>query len=230
MRHIIYVFALALIGNSCARLSSQETMEGQTISTVNRWVRMYLLDQPGATITNLEQVYTGLPQRYPHTLHEAFGRYGKHAGFSNSFFEKYVFFPPGTTSALAGGEVVFMNAQPFPLNSEKGIGRYVVLKDASVRMRSLNEKTIQSMLIEEGIKPLPLGTISPPPKWERPPKDSFRTIAFNKFVSICESFGLSLDMAANLWRVVVFSPILLLVLFGLWFWRSRHRRLQDDRA
>jgi hypothetical protein len=129
-----------------------------------------------------------------------------------------MFFPPGTTSRLAGGELVFMNAQPFPLTSEKGMGRYVVFKNANVRQRSMSEKIIQKMLTEEGIKPLPLGSISlPTPRTNTPLKDGFLTIAHNKFFALCHNFGLSLDTTANLWRAIVLSPILLLALIGVGF-------------
>jgi hypothetical protein len=201
-------------------------METRTLHWVHKWVGLYEAKFPGVTITNLEQVYRGLNREYPHSAHDDFRPYGKHAGFKTSFFEKYVFFPPGNTSHVAQGEVHFMNAQPFPLRGS-GMGRRVVRRNARFAMK---EERVQQMLAEDGLKPLALGTISLPPPRPPEPEIPFQFRIQEKFWRACGKLGLSLEATANLWRVAVFSPILLLGLLGLWFWRSRHRGVRGEQT
>jgi len=213
---------------SCSRRPSQEEMEAQTLRWVDKWVRLYEVKFPGITITNLDQVYRGLDRAYPHSVHDELKPYGKHAGFKTSFFEKYVFFPLGNTSHWAQGEVAYMNAQPFPLREGNGMGRRLVFRNSSYRYHTMSEERVQRMLTEDGLKPLPLGTISLPPPRPPEPEIPFHFRIQEKFWRACGKLGLGLEATANLWRLAVFSPILLLGLLGLWFWRSRHRRVQDE--
>jgi hypothetical protein len=202
-------------------------METRTLHWVGHWVGLYEALNPGITITNLEQVARGLNRPYPHSAHDDFRPYGKHAGFKMSFFEKYVFFSPGNTSHWAQGEVAYMNAQPFPLRGRE-MGRRVVLRNARFTM---SEERVQRMLTEDGLKPLPLGTISLPPPRPPEPEIPFHFRIQEKFWRACGKLGLSTEATAYFWRIAVWSPIFLLALASLWFWRrSRQRRAQEPNA
>ena len=54
------------------------------------------------------------PRHFRSFWHDRFRRFGKRAGFKNSIYEKYIFFPPGMRSKGLPGEVVMMNAMPYP--------------------------------------------------------------------------------------------------------------------
>jgi hypothetical protein len=226
IRNLTYCFIASLACSSCSRHPSQQAMEAQTLKWVDKWVQLYEVRFPGVTITNLEQVYHGLNRSYPHSVHDDFKPYGKYAGFNTSFFEKYVFFSPGTTSRWAEGEVVYMNAQPFPLSTETGMGRKLVLRNATVRQRTMNEELIKEMLAENGVKPLPLGSISPRPGQTLEPEVGFHLRLHDKFVRVCYNLGLGVEATAHLWRIAVWSPILLLALASLWFWRRSRPKHQ----
>jgi len=102
------------------------------------------------------------------------------------------------------------------------MGRRVVLKNAHFTMK---EELIQKMINEEGIKPFPLGTISPPPPRPPGPEVPIRFRVQERFFHLCNKLGLGIEATLNLWRIVVFSPILLLLfLLAIWFWRHSRRR------
>jgi hypothetical protein len=82
-----------------------------------RLVKLFWLyeDQfPTQPRTNLAGLFDTVGTGYPSDLHERFRRFGRNAGFSNSFYEKYVFVPPGISNAVTGGEMILMSAASFP--------------------------------------------------------------------------------------------------------------------
>ena len=68
-------------------------------------------------LTNFAQLFAEHhPDRpfYPYAWDKRFRRFGSNAGFSNSFYEKYVSLPAGNTPASIDGDLLLMSARPFP--------------------------------------------------------------------------------------------------------------------
>jgi len=128
MRRFVYIGGMLLIMVSCGRSPKQLSEESKSIGQIIDMLRMYSIIHSNGFPTNLQQLYEGVPNRsYPYGWHKDFKRYGKHAGFKTSFFEKYWFFPPDTTSQVARAEVILMSAQPYPFDAH-GLGRSLIVK------------------------------------------------------------------------------------------------------
>ena len=189
--HFIYlgIFAVFL---GCEPRERQFEAEAHTVFGLMRMVESYEIDYPGTRITNLTQVFSGLNRDYPYQWHTRFKPYGKHAGFTNSFFEKYVFFQKGITNSLVGGEILFMNATPYP-TAYNEMQRTVVVKASDGYFRVLLlEDRVQLMLKESGIaEPKPLRMPAPPPA---PPENNpmtLRTQISRFFMRVAAFIGIS---------------------------------------
>ena len=218
------VMLLALFGSSCSRGLDQEETETQMARTISGFYQMHVWDKPHVAVTNLQHLYQLLGRAYPHTFDRDLRRFGKHSGFTNSFFEKYAFFPPGSTSQLAGGEIVFMNSQPFPMDNDQ-LGRLLIVKTGSgYGIRGFGEQDVQKILKAQAVRPFPIAGISPkPPRADLPPKDSLPTVAHNKIFDLCDAMGLSREAAGRIWLVLIWSPFPLFVLLAGWLWRRSRR-------
>jgi hypothetical protein len=122
------LLALALICG-CRQREEQDEAEGQSILGVMRLPQSHEWEDPGVQVTNLAQLFR-VGATYPHDWHRRLLKFGKHAGFTNSVFEKYIFLPPGITNRFVIGEIVLMNAKPYP--GSDGLERSVVSKAAGV--------------------------------------------------------------------------------------------------
>jgi hypothetical protein len=110
--------AILLLLVGCGLQPMQIEVEDEAAASIFPKVNLYLVDT-NTSITNIAQIYAEVNLASDHRSHpwrfqKKFQRFGKYAGFKNSFYEKYVFLPRGTTSSIVGGEIVFLNAQPFP--------------------------------------------------------------------------------------------------------------------
>lgn len=225
-----------MVAISCGRTPEQRLAEYRSIQHARDLVQMHSLLYSNQLPTNLQQVYEGHFDRpYPYGWHKDFKNYGKHAGFKTSFFEKYVFFPPGSTSQIARGELVMMNSHPFPIAKRK-LGRFVVLKQgASFSHTEFDEDLIQKMLKEERIKPYDLPAFPPPPP--EPPRMRFPgeppewVYQMNLFFDrVSEGIGLG-SRHGWILRNVSAGILVFIGLSAVWFlWRQarQHRRPQAD--
>jgi hypothetical protein len=236
------LIAVLLLGGAwtgCRQRRSQITEEYEAARAVANMLQIYEWDHPNMPITNLLQAAQALPKGYPHGLHNKFKRFGKHAGFKNSFYEKYVFLPPGMTSPVAPrflrglfeGELVFMNAQPFP-NSERKLGRILVSRPGNTyqeyRLRWLEEEHVQQMFREIGIhipKPTPM---PPPPK---APRDPYAvpwhvevSVAFDKLAEYLGMEGKGHVLRNVSYALVIVSSIS----FTLWIWWRSRKKASDE--
>ena len=168
MQRALYVFGMLVIAVSCGRLPEQAVEESQSMRHTMDMFRMYSMIHSNQSPTNLQQLYAVIGRPYPHAWHRDFKKYGKYAGFENSFFQKYWFFPPGSTSQIAGGEVVITTAHPFPMRDGK-LGRSIVVYKADpygrygYGIRELSEDLVQRILKTEQIAPYALPTFPQPP-------------------------------------------------------------------
>ena len=189
-------------------------------------LRFHETEFPGVRVTNVSQLY--YDRDYPHGLEEIFRAFGKHAGFKNSFYEKYVFPSPGITNRLLGGEIVALNAQPFP-DRQGTLGRMVVSKiapdDETYRLKWISEKDIREIFAQAGVeipKPVSMPSPSKPPaepgaKEFEPSPFSGITTAIDNFASI---YGLNGPAIRHAFLAFVAC---LLLLSGLWLWRRSRR-------
>ena len=164
----IYIFGISMIAVSCGRHPEQAVEESQSLRHTMDMFRMYSMIHSNQSPTNLQQLYTIIGRPYPYAWHRDFKKYGKYAGFEKSFFEKYWFFPPGSTSQIAGGQVVLMTAHPFPTQNGK-LGRSIAIYKADpygnygYGTAQLSEDLIQRILNSERIKPYDLPIFPAPP-------------------------------------------------------------------
>jgi hypothetical protein len=94
--------------------------------------------------------------------------YGKHGGFTNSFYEKYIFFAPGLRNPGFSGELLFMNAKPYPGPHGKMQRQIVSQGGPQFYMITRDEDYVQKMFQQMGIRepkadPMP----TPPPAASR---------------------------------------------------------------
>ena len=212
----------------CEHRDQQFELEARTVFGLMNMLRWYESDNPGVQVTNLSQLFWGLNRDYPYAWDKQFRMFGKDAGFRNSFFERYVFFPAGITNSHFDGQLVFMNAQPYP-EARGGMERTVVFKAAGgYYRRTLGEERVQQLFKDAGIdEPRPLEMPPPPPA----PLDTRYSPSFvarvRGFVlGILQANGLSAPTAWAVWRgLAVLFPLLFLVIL-IWNWqRIRPRRL-----
>jgi len=116
----------------------QAAREAQAAAAVRAAIIFYENDFPGRQLTNLAQVFEHTSaSAYPHYLDRWFRPYGNKAGFTNSFYEKYVFVPRGIIDARVPGEILLVSSQPFP-DRQGHMNRVIVFRDPSSDIRADN--------------------------------------------------------------------------------------------
>jgi hypothetical protein len=187
---LVPVVLLVLAG--CTPKRTQYQAEGRTALDIITFLKVYELRHPEMRPTNLFQVFVGVNKHYPHFLHDRFVPFGVQAGFTNSFYEKYVFPAPGVTNRLIKGEVLLLNAEPY----RDGYGdlvREVISKTSDGYQRNtLSERTVQELFKEASAKiPDPTPMPAPPtaPAADRYEDDAARRTS-RFFVRLAEYLGL----------------------------------------
>lgn len=150
-------------------------LEGTAIAAITKALWLYEGLYPGVAITNLPQAFNGAfeldawHRMHPAFLEKEFRKFGKYAGFTNSFYEKYVRVPAGITNRAFPKDVIYMNAHPVPDYDGK-FGRYVIWREGpqSYNNNWAPEEQIQEAFRRAGV---PIPRPSPMPK-PRVPKDS----------------------------------------------------------
>jgi hypothetical protein len=188
---------------------------------------LYSHEHPESRVTNLQQIFSAAEQGYPHHFHRRFLAFGENAGFTNSFYEKYTFLPPGVTSRWTEGDILLMNARPYP-GPYGGMARGVISKaDKVYHQKQLEEERIQQLFREAGIlEPKPDSMPPPPPP---PPETEYKRPLSSRVRGAVMDFlllqGLSEQVAFVIWWILLSVPLIALVSIGLWMWRQR--RSQD---
>jgi len=218
----VFFFGFWLVG--CQKTEKQPEMEARAGREIERLLGLYeALGNPRPT--NLAQVYLTLKMSYPHEWHQNFRELGWRAGFSNSFYEKYVFLPGGVTNRLIVGEIIMMNAHPY-----EGIGqskRRLIFSKLGTRYGSkeLPETLVQDLFREAGIsEPKAVTLPAPPPA---PPnidrRNPFHVEMSNALLGLGRGLGFSPE-GAVLFRHSVFLGLGLgLPLLIFWLWRRSRR-------
>lgn len=221
----VVCFQLA-VGSGCSKREEQYAVEQKTIFGISRLLKLYATN-PGLPITNLQQVYYGLGVPYPHESDKEFRRFGHYAGFTNSFFEKYVFFPQGVKHQLISGDLLFMNAVPYPGPDGK-LQRMVVSRSHDIfYKKSIAEESVQRILKDVDItepKPVPMPPPPPVPLEEPKERDSLFVRVQIMFFGLLEGFGLSRGTASVLWNLFLGLPVIALVVLCFRFARRADLR------
>ncbi len=220
--HIVWLLVLVL-PTGCERKQRQFEAEAQTIFSLIKMVESYQIDHLDVRITNFGQVFAGLGKEYPHVWHAQFQAFGTHAGFTNSFFEKYVFLPTGITNRRIEGEILFMNARPYP-GPDREMKRTLVAKEIDGFVRqSFSENTIQKILSESGvIEPKPMPMPPPPAPPDRPPMPVSAKVS-RFFMRVADFVGLS-GHWLTLRNATFLTSLAAMLVMGGFLWASRSRR------
>ena len=152
--------------SSCDRKTQElRELEAEAAGAIYRALDRYEALNPTTEVTNLPQVFNVTQLRRWHVLHPAlfdqeFRKFGQYAGFTNSFYEKYVRVPATVTNRAFPSEARFMNAQPVP-DYEGRFGRYVIWREGPQYHRSswVPEDQIQEAFRRAGLavpKPTPM--------------------------------------------------------------------------
>jgi hypothetical protein len=231
----IVLLVLSGCGRKMARLHE---LEANSAGAIERCLSRYEATHPGLNITNLPQVLNGaMVLNQWHSSHPAyfemeFRKLGKYAGFTNSFYEKYIRVPPGVTNQAFPKDPIFMNAYPFP-DFDGRYGRYVIWREHPQTFRATwaRESQVQEAFQRAGVPiPKPSPMPKPPYPGPRPQQDyplKTRTMIF--FKELCRDNGLNPQFWFPVMLVCVGGPLIIGITLFLWFWRSRHRRLEAER-
>jgi hypothetical protein len=188
---------------------------------------------PGTIATNLADLHASLGRPYPHAWHDQLNQFGNMAGFSNSIYEKYVFFPRGLSVGQVEGELLLMSARPFP-NRKKALGRIVITKPGRSDLRYLvswvEEQRLQQLLSNAGINtPKPVLKSRPPPA--PAPAEEFRPSQWSKtakyFYAVAGLSGLGVERGGLLqwWTFALVASLPALgVVWVVWRWLKRRPR------
>jgi len=227
MRNFLYSLGVLAVAVSCNRGPEQVFEESRSMRNVIDLLRLSTMSQSNELPTNLYQLYAQTGRGYPYAWQKQFERFGDQAGFKNSFFEKYWFFPAGTTSQIARGEVVIMTSHSFAM-PDGAFGRSLAIKkDGGYLNWQLSEPLVQKMLKEEQVKPYDLPSFpAPPPK---SPEQRFSgeapdwLLAVNRFFgSLAERTGIGIRYGVLMRNLAI--VLIVVVGAGAWFsWRRTRR-------
>ncbi len=218
---LLFFLSCWLLG--CAPDEKQHVVESQVIFGILRLLPIFEHSHPGVQMTNLAQVVAGLDRDYPYGWHEQLLRFGKRAGFSNSIYEKYVFFPPGLTNRLFEGELVMMNAEPYP-DAAGEMGRTLISKEGGVFFRqSIREARVQQLFKDGNVlEPKPMPMPPPPAPPDRPPMPVSAKVS-RFFMRVADFVGLS-GHWLTLRNATFLTSLAAMLVMGGFLWASRSRR------
>jgi len=171
-----------------------------------------------------------LVRSYPHSWDQRLRAFGKDAGFTNSIFEKYIFPLHGLTNRVAEGEILLLNAQPFP--GPERLGRIVISRIGTglndYRRVWLPERRIQQIFAEAGME-IPKAIPMPPPP-PAPIEEEYRVPVSSRIWSVFHALSDALGLGPNgplILRLITCAVSLVLVIVTvvfIWFSRDSRRR------
>jgi len=183
-------------------------------------LQLYEIDHPGDRVTNLAQLFTERGGGYPHSWDRRLRAFGNHAGFTNSIFVKYIFPLHGLTNRVAEGEVLLLNAQPFP--DPDGPGRMVISRVGTglndYRRVWLPERRIQQIFAEAGME-IPKALPLPPPP-PAPLEEEYRVPISSRIWSLFHALSDALGLGPNgarILRLITCGALLVLIIFTVLF-------------
>lgn len=220
----VWLALLSCIFVSGCRVKPDQALEEYNgASFITRVVAFYERQNPNVRLTNLHQAFDATGTPYPARYHHYFRAFGKHSGFRNSIFEKYVFvFPPITNRAVMG-EIVLLNAQPFPDQKGKN-GRIICSKtplvDDGWMVKWYSEEEVKEFFRAAGQsipKPVPM----PPPTDLAPSSRPPLPVRVEEyFGDITENLGMGTNAGKYLMWITFTLAAVVLTVLGLIGWRK----------
>ena len=220
-------FLLCVLVVGCREKPDQVAVEYNTAGFLLSQIQFYENQFPNVPMTNLQQVLTGVGVPYPARWHHQLRSFGKYAGFQNSLCEKYVFIPNRFTNRVIGGEIVLLNAEPFPDQKGKA-GRIIFSKwrpgwDGWMS-KWYPEQQVQQIFREAG-QSIPKAVPLPPPSELPPPyQPPLRARVEGYFVGVTRNLGLGTG-AGILLMYITFGVLgMVALVFVAIFWGQRLKR------
>ena len=228
--------SLCMVLVGCIKKKPQSYWEKNAADFVRQCLNLYAIENPGVAKTNVAQIITNAYHGYPSDLHREFLSYGKHAGFTNSFFEKYVFIPESVTNFIpgVGGKAVLMNSQPFP-HDATNINRIVIHENPGdsgmyYSYKTVSEGKVQRLFEEAGV-PIPEPPRFPtPPPIPPPPSVPFQKLKRAYFRDLALQLGMSSYHGPVLQNIVEGAGVLSLAVVCFVIFRRIHRRSRKENA
>jgi hypothetical protein len=228
--HLLFLVTAIAVSGCGRKVAKLNELEGSAAGTIQKFLDLYEAQNPGITITNLPQVFsTTMELGRWHRSHPAFfelefKKFGNYAGFTNSFYERYVRVPPFVTNRAFPKEPIFMNAQPFP-DYHGHWGRMVVWREAPQYHRNnfVPEEQIQEAFRRAGVvipKPTPMP--KPPVPGDAPyPQHSLFTRTRLFFRDLAADYGPGRPFGDTLMWLCFGIPLAGVVVIVAWFVRRR---------
>jgi hypothetical protein len=230
-----FALTLLLVGSlsGCIKPKLQVYWEQKAASHTIRRLHLYDSVNPGVLKTNVGQVFTNVDDRpYPIEFHREFQRYGRFAGFTNSFYEKYVFVPEVMTNLVKQGRPVLMNSQPFP-DSENGMQRLVIYQytwqgEPTYAYTPLPEEFIQNAFKQVGVRIPEAPRFPPAPPIPPPPPVPFDQKVHEYFRNLAVQIGMSSYHGRVLERIAAgLGVVSLVIVCSLAFRWARRRTVKS---
>lgn len=161
-RILLCCLALSCCITGCGIRESQERITAESLAgeRLVKLLWLYELQFPEHSRTNLAEIFESVGNGYPEDLHERFFRFRPNHGFTNSFYEKYVFAPPKMSNTVIGGEMILLSAMPF-LDENGSLVRVVIFRTRSGyegwKQKWLREETIREAFTTANVElPMPI--------------------------------------------------------------------------
>ncbi|MCI0746640.1 MAG: hypothetical protein L0Y58_14665 [Verrucomicrobia subdivision 3 bacterium] len=112
-RFVLFWGVAASIAGCIPRDETRSSLERKAAQRIHTFLWLHEAAFTNRMRTNLAEIVRELGAQYPGDLHEKFRRFGTEAGFRDSFYDRYLFAPPGVSNTAIHGEVVLVNAEPY---------------------------------------------------------------------------------------------------------------------
>jgi hypothetical protein len=224
----LIILAIVSFVGCQANIPELNELEIRSASTIQKSLGLYEALNPNSQITNLPQIFAATMdfdrwhRRHPALLQHEFRRFGDKAGFTNSFYEKYILVPPGFTNRAVHGKAIFMNALPYP-DYEGKLIRIVIWRAAAedYRISWVPEPEIQQVFRTAGVAIPRAGPMPQPPA--PPGNPALQRSARLRVVSFIENLAYHYDRGKALWFSLVIVVMLLVIGLLFIFLRSSSR-------
>lgn len=209
----------------CSRLNPQADTEAKFAGDITGWLKRYESEVSRSPVTNLSELFPLAKHGYPYFHHRQLSEHGKYSGFTNSLVEKYSFFWPRFTNRFVQGEVICMNAQPFPGYGDGLYRIYIAQSDGAYIHRAIPEMMAQRIFAEmkSAVVPLPnVGLPPPPPKEVQESWNLTLAERYDRFVWRL-SYALGLDSSTPVRIGLLFGAVLLVAVLAwsiVFCWRK----------
>jgi hypothetical protein len=231
---LLLATAVSLSQCGCRQVEDQITAEHRTVQGLVTLLALHDAQFPQRPPTNLAQLFLEMGATYPHASEQKFRSYGRHSGFTNSFYEKYVLVPKGTRHRFVRGELALLNARPFPDTAGR-LGRILVSREGGdqggYRVDWFKEAEVQQIFEDVG-REIPKPVLMPPPPPGPPPQQERVQVGISEGVKVmfgrmAEMIGLEAYHWGTMLVVTASLALLAIALSILWCGRRNQHPNQS---